>query len=171
MHGKGCDVRQFGSGIAEVFQDHFGTGRRLSTSQGAFCPYNDPSAMLQHAPGCKNHLKQSLSRAGRHTSTRLATASSTKRALFVPEPVKFIVSSTKQVNFVLEVQKKARNSLILRVLRAFLVPPLGIEPGPSEPESEILSFKLQGHPGKGTANLTKIWGLQAKFADFLKRRL
>ena len=25
-----------------------------------------------------------------------------------------------------------------------LVPPLGIEPGPSEPESEILSFKLQG---------------------------
>ena len=37
--------------------------------------------------------------------------------------------------------KKARNRL-----RAFLVPPLGIEPGPSEPESEILSFKLQGHP-------------------------
>ena len=28
---------------------------------------------------------------------------------------------------------------------AFRVPPLGIEPGPSEPESEILSFKLQGH--------------------------
>ena len=25
---------------------------------------------------------------------------------------------------------------------AFFVPPLGIEPGPSEPESEILSFKL-----------------------------
>ena len=25
------------------------------------------------------------------------------------------------------------------------VPPLGLEPGPSEPESEILSFKLQGH--------------------------
>ena len=34
------------------------------------------------------------------------TASSTKRALFVPELVKFIVSSTKQVDFVLEVQKE-----------------------------------------------------------------
>ena len=34
----------------------------------------------------------------------------------------------------------------VRNLRAFRVPPLGIEPGPSEPESEILSFKLQGHP-------------------------
>ena len=83
-----------------------GISRRLSTYQGAFCPYNDPSAMLQHAPGCKNHLKQSLSRAGRHTSTRLATASSTKRALFVSELVKFIVSSTKQVDFVPEVQKE-----------------------------------------------------------------
>ena len=31
----------------------------------------------------------------------------------------------------------------------FLVPPLGIEPGPTEPESVILSFKLQGHPVKG----------------------
>ena len=55
--------------------------------------------------------------------------------------------------------------------QSFFVPPLGIEPGPSEPESEILSFKLQGHPGKGTANLTKIWGLQAKFPNFLIRRL
>ena len=28
--------------------------------------------------------------------------------------------------------------------QALLVPPLGIEPGPTEPESVILSFKLQG---------------------------
>ena len=31
----------------------------------------------------------------------------------------------------------------------FFVPPLGIEKGPTEPESVILSFKLQGHPVKG----------------------
>ena len=32
--------------------------------------------------------------------------------------------------------------------QSLLVPPLGIEPGPTEPESVILSFKLQGHPVK-----------------------
>ena len=40
------------------------------------------------------------------------------------------------------VQEKASSCL------PFLVPPLGIEPGPTEPESVILSFKLQGHPVK-----------------------
>ena len=48
------------------------------------------------------------------------------------------------VNVDMPQKKKARNCL-----RAYRVPPLGIEPGPSEPESEILSFKLQGHPVKG----------------------
>ncbi len=50
--------------------------------------------------------------------------------------------------------------------QSFLVPPLGIEPGPSEPESEILSFKLQGHPSKGTAKLTIFADLQAIFPVF-----
>ena len=34
---------------------------------------------------------------------------------------------------------------LVQLRQPLFVPPLGIEPGPSEPESEILSFKLQGH--------------------------
>lgn len=50
--------------------------------------------------------------------------------------------SNVQFVMVLHIDKKSQ-ALNL----AFFVPPLGIEPGPSEPESEILSFKLQGQFG------------------------
>ncbi len=55
----------------------------------------------------------------------------------------------------------------VRNLRAFRVPPLGIEPGPSEPESEILSFKLQGHPVRD-CKFSKFYGFASILFPFLE---
>ena len=64
---------------------------------------------------------------------------------------------------------KAHNSLIYSALRAFFVPPLGIEPGPSEPESEILSFKLQGHPVRD-CKFSKNYGFASILFPFSQSR-
>ena len=51
-------------------------------------------------------------------------------------------------------QAEKRNEVNSKGANLILVPPLGIEPGPTEPESVILSFKLQGHPVLGMQNYT-----------------